>query len=127
MKKKKKKKKKKIKGDAWKSLGNKRKEIEEEAATDVDEEDPDSCVLTCYTAAALSLTFNLVFLTLNFAGRFWLWTLGQEQEQLFFQQAQLVKMCHYQSWEDHDSPSTEDDEGSTRNGRNTVVTGWHSW
>ncbi|XWS21811.1 hypothetical protein CRYUN_Cryun30bG0087000 [Craigia yunnanensis] len=35
-------------------------------------------------------------------------------------------MCHYQPWED-DSPSTEDYARSTRNGTNTVVTGWHSW
>ncbi|XWS24926.1 hypothetical protein CRYUN_Cryun27aG0026600 [Craigia yunnanensis] len=41
-------------------------------------------------------------------------------------QAHLAKMCHYQPWED-DSPSTEDHARSTRNGTNTVVTGWHSW
>ncbi|MBA0597954.1 hypothetical protein Gorai_007735 [Gossypium raimondii] len=41
-------------------------------------------------------------------------------------QAELLKMCNYQPWED-DSPSSEDHEPRTRNVTNTVATGWHPW
>ncbi|TYG64883.1 hypothetical protein ES288_D06G142400v1 [Gossypium darwinii] len=45
---------------------------------------------------------------------------------LLLQQAELLKMCNYQPWED-DSPSSEDREPRTRNVTNTVATGWHPW
>ncbi|MBA0747854.1 hypothetical protein Gogos_004732 [Gossypium gossypioides] len=41
-------------------------------------------------------------------------------------QAELLKMCNYQPWED-DSPSSEDHEPRTRNVTNTVATEWHPW